>query len=57
MAHACDLLAKFHIGPFDAILIIAAVMEKADAVISRDRKLKKKASKLIPVLTPEEFLA
>jgi len=57
MAHAYDLLAKFHIDPFDAILISAAVMEKADAVISRDRKLKKKASKLIPVLTPEEFMA
>ena len=42
---------------FDAVLVSAAVTEDVDAVITRDKKLKKKASKLIPVLTPEEFLS
>lgn len=57
MAQAYEFLADLHIDPFDAVLISAAVMEGADAVISRDKKLKKKAAKIIPVLTPEEFLS
>ena len=57
MTLAYDILARLHIDPFDAILVSAALKDGADAVISRDKKLKKKASKLIPVLTPEEFLS
>ena len=55
MSYAYEILVKLHIDPFDAILISAAAKEKAEAVISRDKKLKKKASRIIPVLTPEEF--
>ena len=56
MGMAYDLFFVTHTDPFDAIMVAAAVVEKADAIISRDRKLKKKASKIIPVLSPEEFL-
>jgi hypothetical protein len=34
-------------------MVAAPVSEKADALISRDKKLKKKAARIIPVLTPE----
>jgi predicted nucleic acid-binding protein len=56
MAMAYEFLADYHIDPFDAILVGAAVAEDVDTVISRDKKLKKKVSKLISILTPEEFL-
>ncbi|HOX27596.1 MAG TPA: type II toxin-antitoxin system VapC family toxin [bacterium] len=57
MSYAYELLVKIHVDPFDAVLISAAVKEKAEAVISRDKKLKKKAMPLISVLTPEEFFS
>lgn len=57
MGMAYDLFFELHTDPFDAVMVAAALHDEADAVISRDKKLKKKASKLIPVLTPEEFLS
>lgn len=56
MGMAYDVFRALHIDPYDAVMIAAAVSEKAGAVISRDRKLKRKASRLISVLSPEEFL-
>lgn len=57
MGMAYDLFRDLQTDPFDAIMVAAGISEKADVIISRDKKLKKKASKLIPVLTPEEFLS
>jgi predicted nucleic acid-binding protein len=57
MPHALSFIINNYLDPFDAILVSIAVNEGIDAIISRDKKLKKKASKLIPILTPEEFLA
>lgn len=57
MAHAYKLLTTLFIDPFDAILVSAAIRDNADAIISRDKKLKKKASRFIPVLTPEELIS
>ena len=55
MGKAYDLFLDLQTDPFDAIMAAAALVEHADAIITRDKKLKKKASKIIPVLTPEEF--
>jgi len=57
MGMAYDLFFELHTDPFDAVLVAAALHDEADAIISRDKKLKKKASKLVPVLTPEDFLS
>ena len=56
MGMAYQLFRSLQTDPFDAILVAAAFTEKADSIISRDKKLKKKASKIIPILTPEDFL-
>lgn len=55
MGLAYDLFRDLHLDPYDAILVAAAVSEKADALISRDTKLKKKTARLLPVVTPENF--
>ena len=57
MGLAYDLFFEIHTDPYDAVMVAAAMYDGADAIISRDKKLKKKASRLIPVLTPEEFLS
>ena len=56
LPQALSFIINNFLDPFDAILVSIAVDENMDAIISRDDKLKKKASKLIPVLSPEEFL-
>lgn len=53
---ALSYIINDFLDPFDAILVSIAISEGLDAIISRDKKLKIKASSLIPVLTPEEFL-
>ncbi|MEW5945375.1 MAG: PIN domain-containing protein [bacterium] len=57
ISKALSFIIDLHLDPFDAILVSIAVNEGMNAIISRDEKLKKKASRLIPVLTPEEFLS
>lgn len=57
VSETLPIILDLHLDPFDAMLVSVAVNEGMDAVISRDKKLKKKASKLIPILTPEEFLS
>ena len=57
MGMAYDLFRAYHLDPYDAVLMAGAVSEKADAVVSRDKKMKKKTSKFFSVLTPEEFLS
>jgi predicted nucleic acid-binding protein len=57
LTNALSFIADLKLDPFDAILLSIAVNEGMDAVISRDEKLRKKASGMIPVLTPEEFLS
>lgn len=54
---ALSYIVDLSLDPFDAILLSIAVHEGMDAVISRDEKLRKKASDIIPILTPEEFLS
>lgn len=57
LSKSLNLIVQYFIDPFDAVLVATAVDGGMDCIISRDRKLKKKAAALIPVLTPEEFLS
>jgi len=57
ISNALAYIIDLHLDPFDAILVSIALNEGMDAIISRDGKLINKASKLIPVLPPEEFLS
>ena len=57
LSNALSFVLRHHLDPYDSVLLAPALGTDMDAIISRDRKLKKKAAALITVLTPEEFLS
>lgn len=57
LSRSLSLVLSHHLDPYDSILLATAIGAKMDAIISRDKKLTAKASDLIPVLSPETFLA
>ena len=45
------------LSPFDAILIATGMSIKNSALVTRDKSLKSLASKFLPAVSPEDFLA
>ena len=56
LQNSLSFMFDLRIDPYDAVLLATALGTDMDAIISRDEKFTAKASKLIPVLSPEELL-
>jgi len=55
MADAYEYFWVNRLDPFDAITVSVAIHQNSAALVSRDRDLRRRAGKLIPVLEPEEL--